>query len=460
MPIPKPPCTVPKVQPYPSRHPISGSRFYLHEDDFGGLPDCFFQSLNVSSFDSIDERVPPNIASLLPAHWLTQLLRNHPQRTANEAQADWHFIGAPLHISYLAATQEAGSVDCGNANNNVSPESTPTCDAGKSAPWPASCQVCRGSRCLDTHLQRARSLANKLRASKSFGTGMTTYPDGRIRSFGNGSRYVLVNALWRNHEHTLGRELTSLLHHSWLPSVDPRFPRYGPQRRIARAPKPVTGPLLPYVASSLMDKYKTDEAMYLNDFMRNDTISVLFRGKLITDGRVNSRVRLKRLIKKVKDARVTHSKFESVSDYGRLARETASQYQQSSFCLIVQGDTPTTRRLYDALASGCVPIVMGDLALTLPFTSTVEWRKIIIYAGSLNCVTRDKVEESAAWLQRLVEYVRTNRDGGEELVEMRQKGQAAFRQWLSYRSNGLVDALLTELERPRWPVAVNRWNLP
>ena len=105
-----------------------------------------------------------------------------------------------------------------------------------------------------------------------------------------------------------------------------------------------------------------------------------------------------------------------------LGERDGSQYQQSSFCLIVQGDTPTTRRLYDALASGCVPIVMGDLALTLPFTSTVEWRKIIIYAGSLNCVTRDKVEESAAWLQRLVEYVRTNRDGGEELGGDAAKG--------------------------------------
>ena len=196
------------------------------------------------------------------AHAIAQPSSAHDRRGA---QADWHSIGAPLHL-LPCSDAGGGSVDCGNANNNVSPESTPTCDAGKSAPWPASCQVCRGSRCLDTHLQRARSLANKLRASKSFGTGMTTYPDGRIRSFGNGSRYVLVNTLWRNHEHTLGRELTSLLHHSWLPSVDPRFPRYGPQRRIARAPKPVTGPLLPYVASSLMDKCKTDEAMYLERF--------------------------------------------------------------------------------------------------------------------------------------------------------------------------------------------------
>ena len=36
--------------------------------------------------------------------------------------------------------------------------------------------------------------------------------------------------------------------------------------------------------------------------MRNDTISVLFRGKLVTDGRVNSRVRLKRLVDRAKDA--------------------------------------------------------------------------------------------------------------------------------------------------------------
>ena len=44
--------------------------------------------------------------------------------------------------------------------------------------------------------------------------------------------------------------------------------------------------------------------------------------------------------------------------------EGALSYQvmvaQSHFCLHLRGDTPTSRRFYDAIAAGCLPIVVSD----------------------------------------------------------------------------------------------------
>ena len=38
----------------------------------------------------------------------------------------------------------------------------------------------------------------------------------------------------------------------------------------------------------------------------------------------------------------------------------------SSFCLVLRGDTPTSRRFFDAVAAGCVPVVVSDGLLPHP----------------------------------------------------------------------------------------------
>ena len=43
------------------------------------------------------------------------------------------------------------------------------------------------------------------------------------------------------------------------------------------------------------------------------------------------------------------------------------EVRSSIFCLHLRGDTPTSRRLYDAIANGCLPIVVSDaLGANLP----------------------------------------------------------------------------------------------
>lgn len=47
-----------------------------------------------------------------------------------------------------------------------------------------------------------------------------------------------------------------------------------------------------------------------------------------------------------------------------------SELRESQYCLHLRGDTSTSRRIYDALAAGCVPVIISDDS-HLPFKSQV-----------------------------------------------------------------------------------------
>ena len=51
----------------------------------------------------------------------------------------------------------------------------------------------------------------------------------------------------------------------------------------------------------------------------------------------------------------------------------------STFCWIPRGDNPTSRRIFDAVAAGCIPVVVSDdIARYLPFRWAVDWRAMIL----------------------------------------------------------------------------------
>ena len=55
------------------------------------------------------------------------------------------------------------------------------------------------------------------------------------------------------------------------------------------------------------------------------------------------------------------------------SQQTASM-RRSTFCLIPRGDTPSSRRLYDAVAAGCIPVVISDeLPGQLPYQHDLNW---------------------------------------------------------------------------------------
>ena len=121
----------------------------------------------------------------------------------------------------------------------------------------------------------------------------------------------------------------------------------------------------------------------------------------------------------------------SISTDGRQGRTISSDgidYVQgmlsSIFCLVPEGDTSTSRRLFDALAAGCIPIVIADfyggkegylptqrpgdraMEANLPFTNLVDWARIAIFVNGLHCLEDGAVvTELACELGRLASEV-------------------------------------------------------
>ena len=59
----------------------------------------------------------------------------------------------------------------------------------------------------------------------------------------------------------------------------------------------------------------------------------------------------------------------------------AELHRRSKYMLVISGDTPTTSRLYDALAAGMIPVVVSDymFEVGLPFPSTVPWHSMVFW---------------------------------------------------------------------------------
>jgi len=63
-------------------------------------------------------------------------------------------------------------------------------------------------------------------------------------------------------------------------------------------------------------------------------------------------------------------------DKGRkhLVSSYANLTQSATFCFVPRGDTPSSRRLFDAIISGCLPVIISDaIDIHLPFSSTIPY---------------------------------------------------------------------------------------
>lgn len=68
---------------------------------------------------------------------------------------------------------------------------------------------------------------------------------------------------------------------------------------------------------------------------------------------------------------------------GDAGREAAQHGMRSStYCLSPAGDTPSSARLFDAIVSGCIPVIASD-ELELPFEGMLDYRKMVVFVSSL-----------------------------------------------------------------------------
>lgn len=68
---------------------------------------------------------------------------------------------------------------------------------------------------------------------------------------------------------------------------------------------------------------------------------------------------------------------------------------KARFCLVPEGDTPTSSRLFDAIAAGCVPLILSD-RIALPFKDFVDWKAFSMHPLTSHYLETAKLLEVGA----------------------------------------------------------------
>ena len=101
------------------------------------------------------------------------------------------------------------------------------------------------------------------------------------------------------------------------------------------------------------------------------------------EGALGKQTKARTVLKQL-TGRKGHDVFLSSDKDGNLGNSKqqtkyADGMRASTFCWIPRGDNPTSRRIFDAVAAGCIPVVVSDdIAKYLPFRWAVDWRAMIL----------------------------------------------------------------------------------
>ena len=169
----------------------------------------------------------------------------------------------------------------------------------------------------------------------------------------------------------------------------------------------------------------------------------VFRGSLdatlrdAEGGRVRKKNRLRRWL-----SRELEPAGRSVIFSGRKSKKYVDEMDHSRYCIIPRGNTPWTRRFFDAVVRGCIPAVLSD-PITFPYERFIDYRALTI-----------KLPEQ--WGGRLLSELRSvNISAAERL----QRGLEAYWPAFLYAKGLAFEMLLLELAARKhgffraWPTA-------
>jgi len=148
------------------------------------------------------------------------------------------------------------------------------------------------------------------------------------------------------------------------------FGRYTPE--IANITKDVVAPYKHVVLS-----YQDDHSTFNN---RNTLL--FFQGAII---RKQGGIIRQQLYELLKEEPGVH--FESGNTQSDGIQSATKGMQSSKFCLHLAGDTPSSNRLFDAIASHCVPVVISD-EIELPYEDVLDYTEFCIFVKSENALQK------------------------------------------------------------------------
>ncbi|KAM0009083.1 putative xylogalacturonan beta-1,3-xylosyltransferase [Helianthus debilis subsp. tardiflorus] len=139
-----------------------------------------------------------------------------------------------------------------------------------------------------------------------------------------------------------------------------RFPR-----SMASLQKDVVAPYK-HVVESFMD----DDSS--NPYKLRTTL-LFFRGRTVRKSEGKVRRKLEKLLQGYEDVH-----FEASYATGEGINASTQGMRSSKFCLHPAGDTPSSNRLFDAIVSHCVPVIVSD-HIELPFESELDYTKFSLF---------------------------------------------------------------------------------
>lgn len=92
-----------------------------------------------------------------------------------------------------------------------------------------------------------------------------------------------------------------------------------------------------------------------------------------------------KLYQLLKDEKDVHFAYGSVRENG--IRHAGWGMASSRFCLNIAGDTPSSNRLFDAIVSHCVPVVISD-DIELPFEDVLDYTEFCIFVRATDAVKK------------------------------------------------------------------------
>ncbi|KAM0947078.1 putative xylogalacturonan beta-1,3-xylosyltransferase [Dioscorea sansibarensis] len=124
----------------------------------------------------------------------------------------------------------------------------------------------------------------------------------------------------------------------------------------------------PYV--HLVDSYVDDN--HSDPYESRPTL-LFFRGRTVRKDEGIVRTKLAKLLKGYDDVR-----YEDSIATGEGIKASSEGMRSSKFCLHPAGDTPSSCRLFDAIVSHCVPVIVSD-RIELPFEDEIDYGEFALF---------------------------------------------------------------------------------
>ncbi|CAL9049885.1 probable arabinosyltransferase ARAD1 [Musa acuminata AAA Group] len=148
------------------------------------------------------------------------------------------------------------------------------------------------------------------------------------------------------------------------------FGRYAPH--VANVEKDIIAPYRHLIKTFVNDSSGFDDRPTL----------LYFQGAIYRKDGGSIRQELFYLLRNEKDV---HFSFGSVGANG--INNASRGMHSAKFCLNIAGDTPSSNRLFDAIASHCVPVIISD-DIELPYEDVLDYSKFSIFVRTSDAIKK------------------------------------------------------------------------